>query len=103
MSQFLASHSPLRHGQGVGRSFSRVLGGSTVLCSWASARTRVRALLLSAVVIGPWLVPGSPPGPARAAAPAVSAANPCGDSWGQATKIGDLPGNLLEISGFASS
>ncbi|MGH9037542.1 MAG: hypothetical protein ACRD0O_17435, partial [Acidimicrobiia bacterium] len=45
----------------------------------------------------PWVAPGAPADVARAAG------STCGREWGPAVKLGNLPGNLPEVSGFVSS
>ena len=61
------------------------------------ARFRVRLLIVTLVGLVPWVAPGAPPDAARAAS------SSCSREWAPAVKLGNLPGNLLEVSGFVSS
>jgi len=71
------------------------------------ARVRLLRLGLAVMLLGLWLLPGTPQVAARPDArsrPAKASNGPgCGHDWSAARLIGHLPGNLLEVSGFASS
>ena len=62
------------------------------------ARFRARTIIVAVALVG--LVPGVTPGLPEVARAAGSV---CGRQWGPAVQVANLPGNLLEVSGFVSS
>jgi hypothetical protein len=78
------------------------------------ARVRLRRLVLAVILLALWLAPGAPPVAAHSDSHdsdshdsdrghSDTTGSGCGHDWSSARLISTLPGDLLEVSGFASS